>query len=280
MKRRLETNEKIWMVEQSSNSKSEREIVRTWPFPSPPPARRSVHNVLTKFKNNGSVSNLKPPGKPRTPLSLLNADIIVETFNQNPNLSTRRGAAEFIIFLFFGKGISVWAAISSKGIIGPYFFHNPSPTGIYPHFDPCTVNSQNYLDMIQNFFLPHLKNLPNPEDYYFQQDRAPPHYATIVRNFLTQTFDDRWIGRGCPPGNVAWPPRSPDLTPPDFFLWGYISNMAYSKSPATPFDLQTAICDAFSNISVDMCRKVCRSVPGRLKTCLDLGGAQVVKNLY
>jgi hypothetical protein len=34
----------------------------------------------------------------------------------------------------------------------------------------------------------------------------------------------RWIGRG---GSITWPPRSPDLTPLDFFLWGYAKNIVY-----------------------------------------------------
>jgi len=34
---------------------------------------------------------------------------------------------------------------------------------------------------------------------------------------LTTTYNDYWIGQG---GPMAWPPRSPDLIPMDFFLWG------------------------------------------------------------
>jgi hypothetical protein len=39
--------------------------------------------------------------------------------------------------------------------------------------------------------------------------------------------NDRWIGLG---GPTAWPPRSPDFTPMDFFLWGHIKALIY-KSP-------------------------------------------------
>jgi hypothetical protein len=31
-------------------------------------------------------------------------------------------------------------------------------------------------------------------------------------------YEGKWIGRG---GPVAWPPRSPDLTPSDFFMGLY-----------------------------------------------------------
>jgi hypothetical protein len=33
-----------------------------------------------------------------------------------------------------------------------------------------------------------------------------------------------------------WPPRSPDLTPCHFFLWGYVKDTVYRKS--LPHDLQ------------------------------------------
>ena len=34
------------------------------------------------------------------------------------------------------------------------------------------------------------------EKIYFQQDRAPAHYALSVREYLNDTFRDKWIGRG------------------------------------------------------------------------------------
>ena len=37
-------------------------------------------------------------------------------------------------------------------------------------------------------------------------------------------------------GDVPWPPRSPDLTAPDFFLWGYLKRKVYSNRPT---DLHT-----------------------------------------
>ncbi|GBL73687.1 hypothetical protein AVEN_230681-1 [Araneus ventricosus] len=37
-------------------------------------------------------------------------------------------------------------------------------------------------------------------------------------------YPGRWIGRG---GPVLWPPRSPDLTSLDFFLWGHLKELVY-----------------------------------------------------
>jgi len=55
---------------------------------------------------------------------------------------------------------------------------------------------------------------------FFQQDGAPAHNAIIaIRRHLDQIFPNRWIGTF---GVILWPARSPDLTPLDLFLWGYL----------------------------------------------------------
>jgi hypothetical protein len=35
-----------------------------------------------------------------------------------------------------------------------------------------------------------------------------------------------------------WPPRSPDLTPPDFFLWGFFKQRACCNNPRILEDLK------------------------------------------
>ena len=45
---------------------------------------------------------------------------------------------------------------------------------------------------------------------FFQQDRAPCHYAFEVRRILDDDWARRWISRR---GSIKWPARSPDLTP-------------------------------------------------------------------
>ena len=63
------------------------------------------------------------------------------------------------------------------------------------------------------------------------QDGAPPHWAQRVRDWLNPKMLDQWIGRGGPQDrNVAGPPRSPDLTPMDFYVWGHIKSKVYVKN--------------------------------------------------
>ena len=104
----------------------------------------------------------------------------------------------------------------------------------------------------------------------FQQDGAPAHYALIVRAWLDQHFENKWIGRSG--GHCDWPVRSPDLTPPDFFMWGYLKNNVYQEKFFNCQPLSTAIVNAFREIPSSLCAKVCESVPNRLRHCIHTDG--------
>jgi hypothetical protein len=54
---------------------------------------------------------------------------------------------------------------------------------------------------------------------WYMHDGAPAHFSRVVRDVLNNTYHDRWIDRG---GPTAWPPRSPDLNPLHFYLWGHL----------------------------------------------------------
>ncbi|KAG8261687.1 hypothetical protein J6590_067290, partial [Homalodisca vitripennis] len=57
-----------------------------------------------------------------------------------------------------------------------------------------------------------LDELENIHQLHFQRDGASSHFSALVTDALN--FVDRWIGRQ---GRMLWPPRSPNLTPCDFF---------------------------------------------------------------
>jgi hypothetical protein len=173
------------------------------------------------------------------------------------------------------EGLTVWACIWSEGVIGPYFFDD-------------TVTAQSYLTMLHDYFYPVYRDLsgnesiffiqistssvlPDNESIFFMQDGAPAHYASDVREWLDKNFPGRWIGRR---GPIEWPARSPDLTPADFFLWGYLKDIVYKSKPRTLSDLKHSIISAFSSLDSALCEKVCESVPERLQRCIDVDGHQ------
>jgi hypothetical protein len=83
---------------------------------------------------------------------------------------------------------------------------------------------------------------------WFQHDGAPAHYGEDVRPWLNATYPGRWIGRG---GPIAWPPRSPDLTPMDFSLWGQLEEQVYAVPPRTIEDLVARLQAAVTTVDAN-----------------------------
>ncbi|EFN83606.1 hypothetical protein EAI_15026, partial [Harpegnathos saltator] len=67
---------------------------------------------------------------------------------------------------------------------------------------------------------------------------------------LNERYRERWIG---PRGPVAWPARwPPDLTPPDFYLWGYLKDIVFTKEPTTRDNMMERIRGACQNVVRDV----------------------------
>ena len=92
--------------------------------------------------------------------------------------------------------IGVWCATSRYRIIGPLFFET-------------NINSEAYQELIQQFIT--LLQV-DERKCWFQQDSATAHTAASTMVILHEFFGENVISKG------LWPPRSPDLTSPDFCL--------------------------------------------------------------
>ena len=96
-----------------------------------------------------------------------------------------------------------------------------------------------------------------------------------MRALLDQGLPNRWIGGR---GSVEWPPRSPDLTPMDFFFffWGVVKDKVFSRKPHCLDDMIRYIEEACEEINEDkeVCDRVCLSVAGRLQDCVNSTGGQ------
>jgi hypothetical protein len=89
--------------------------------------------------------------------------------------------------------------------------------------------------MLQKFFWPRHSQIPNPKKFYFQQDGASPHTADVVQTWLKGQFGKLFIDK------ESWPPRSPDLNPCDFYLWGHLKALVYNPLPKTLDDLKATM---------------------------------------
>ncbi|GFV96155.1 uncharacterized protein TNCV_1871151 [Trichonephila clavipes] len=99
------------------------------------------------------------------------------------------------------------------------------------------------------------------KELWFQQDGATCHTARATIDLLKDTFGDRLISRF---GPVNWPPRSCDLTPLDYFLWGYVKSLFYANKPQTLDHLEDNIRRVIADIRPQMLEKVIENWTSRL----------------
>ncbi|GFX29583.1 putative LOC100569746 [Trichonephila clavipes] len=126
--------------------------------------------------------------------------------------------------------LTVWCALWAGGIIGPYFFKNDEGHNV-------TVNGA------------------------VVPTRRCNMSHSSCHNRLKDTFGDRLISRF---GPVNWPPRSCDLTPLDYFLWGYVKSLVYADKPQTLDHLENNIRRVIADIRPQMLEKVIENWMSRL----------------
>lgn len=132
--------------------------------------------------------------------------------------------------------VNVWAGIIGNHLVGPVQL-------------PHRLNGPRFLEFLQNIFRELLWDIPldNRRRMWLQLDGAPAHFAVAVRQHLDENYP-QWIGRG---GRVAWPPRSPDFTPLDYFLWGWMKQKVYFTPINTREELINRIQVAADEIRAD-----------------------------
>jgi hypothetical protein len=110
--------------------------------------------------------------------------------------------------------VNLWVGIVNEFLIGPYLLPWWLSAQIYHVF-----LKEKLPEMLEEILLSVRRNT------WFQHDGAAAHFAHQAWEHLTTTYDC-WTGQGEP---MAWPPRSPDLTPMDFFIWGHIKDLIYTS---------------------------------------------------
>ncbi|GFU35586.1 uncharacterized protein TNCV_2099021 [Trichonephila clavipes] len=165
--------------------------------------------------------------------------------------------------------LTVWCALWAGGIIGLYFFKNDEGHNV-------TVNGDRYRAMITNFFISELNN-HDVQELWFQQDGATCHTARATIDLLKDTFGDRLISRF---GHVNWPPRSCDLTPLDYFLWGYVKSLVYADKPQTLDHLEENIRRVIADVRPQMLEKVIENWTSRLDYIRASRGSHIALKSY
>jgi len=76
-------------------------------------------------------------------------------------------------------------------------------------------------------------------------------------------------------GDIACPARSPDLTVPDFFLWGFLKDRVFRRHITTIQELKQAIVDGVAAIDEDLWRRMYGNFQTRLQQCIDVNGGHL-----
>jgi hypothetical protein len=72
-----------------------------------------------------------------------------------------------------------------------------------------------------------------------------------------------------------WPPRSPDLTSLDFFLWGFVKKIVYQVKIYDLQHLKARIRDAVVTVTPNMLKARCNEIEYRLDICRATKGAHI-----
>jgi len=158
----------------------------------------------------------------------------------------------------------VRAGILGDRIVGPFFLEE-------------NVTAETYTRFLSHDLVDYLDTLPEEVSgaVIFQQDGHPAHTSRRAVAMLNLLFPDQWIGAR---GPRPWPPRSPDLTPMDFFLWGYMKDEILDENglpPQTRPAMVAAIRAAFLTITPEMLASVRRNFMKRVVLCAENGGGHV-----
>ncbi len=158
---------------------------------------------------------------------------------------------------------NVWAGILGNGIIGPFFIDG-------------NLDGPKYVLLLHHHIVPAMQasairqNIPWNE-VIFQQDGAPAHFARIVRDYLDIVFPNRWIGRQ---GTVEWPPRSPDLTPLDYYLWGFLKDKVFRTTCENIQEMENRILNNCLIPDEEVFGRVRESFGKRILFCMHEEGKQ------
>ena len=157
--------------------------------------------------------------------------------------------------------VTLWCGFHAGDVIGPYFFVDGNDRHV-------TVNGERYRAVLEDYLWPELDEL-NINDMWFQEDGATSHTARVTIDLLKGKYGERVISRN---GLLEWPPRSCDLTPLDFFLWGHIKSLVYPNKPATLDDLKDSIQREIANVTFEMCARVVKNWVQRIDRCKQARG--------
>ncbi|KMQ82698.1 hypothetical protein RF55_22113 [Lasius niger] len=193
------------------------------------PERKMFQRIDERLRNMGSFKKQTANcGRPIRTRNIRLEEQVLNSVTQNPGTSTREIAR--------AQGVGhmmVWKILREQ----LYPYHVQKVQGLSESdYPPREAFYEIPLNIIHRM--------------WFMHDGAPPHFSREARRYLDERFPGRWIGRA---GPIAWPARSPDLNPLDYYLWGHLKSIVYKTSIDNV--------EIFRQRVEDGCREI-RAIPG------------------
>ena len=109
--------------------------------------------------------------------------------------------------------VNVWGGVLGTRLIGAHFLEGNQTAQNYANFiEEDLLNLLDIAGLTQEM----------KDELWFMQDGHPAHTSNLGIQSVRAIFHQKIIGDRT---QFPWPPHSPDLTPCDFFLWGYIKEV-------------------------------------------------------
>ena len=130
------------------------------------------------------------------------------------------------------------------------------------------INSDYYIEQILKPFLK--QDIPKlyPDKNYIQQDSAPSHSYQKTQNFL-KSENIKFIP------TEKWTPYSPDNSPMDYFVWGYMLNELKFKKAKDIDGFKRHLKTIWKNMPQNFIDKALKSWPRRCRLIYKAKGHQI-----
>ena len=114
--------------------------------------------------------------------------------------------------------ITVWCSFTIDFNLCP-FFSEKNPFQGPQRF---SITGLRFCNLLQEYVIFALCQRQSLETTLFMDDGAPPHNSRELTSLLRAHFGNEFvISRGF---STAWPPRSPNVSPSNFWLWEFLKN--------------------------------------------------------
>ncbi|KAJ3662408.1 hypothetical protein Zmor_006758 [Zophobas morio] len=220
-----------------------------------------IRDVINRFVRTSNVNKGKSSGRPAVSEEVV--DDLRERLEQNPQTSLTRLSQQS------GVPVTTCHKVVKKRLhMHPYKITtvqqllpiDPPRRVEYCNWFQNTFHDDGLLDLTffsdeawQQILEPFIQQLDDEELQlgYFQQDGATAHTARVQR---------------------AFPPRSPDLTPLDFSIFGYLKDKVFQRQMNNLAELQHEIEQWVQSIDGRMLQNIFESKKKRVNMCLELNG--------